>query len=587
MRWLGNMLLTRAFKNDHKALIIRPEKGERVDTLLELQDQQGVAKFAVDSNGSVRTDFNAEVERAPARRLRIETYRNVDVNGESIDLCHVSNGVLGFEFQYGYASPWANCHNYVTIYGIRVMGCGADYLYSDGVQAGGPFAGSIYGSGFWTAMTGLKFFNSAGTEIDPDGLDPTDTSFSVEFTRWIGASVGATTNGPQFTLTANKTPMIYLADKDAAEIYRNDKNTYGEALVLASAGVNRGLIGKVIDVGEVRSHDVAQNEKYRIYFWVQTVTGTGGTLTVRIHPAARLNTVGGYHFANYASLNFTAGGGGAWAAGAWNYVEVSAEHFRPGTNMVVFDGGGMTTQNNLTIGVDTTVVTSMRNKAYQLYNAAGAYWKMITHKYTFYRDMDKIDMAPSIHGSDAQNGYAGVGKCCPTYNFGMLHNFYRWPTHENFGERLRQTGYKWYSPNRVTYNGVDIIPGTTIPWTDTGGGWLAGGNTVLRMEPPAYDPYDAAGIKFWRSDDLRKSGVITVTKGASTEDLSVVLEKFVDRPYWWGVGDVPADAAQFNDIVLYLGRVSGGVYARKNDYLNTDVLPVVTLDLSSMVRYFK
>jgi len=53
MRWLGNTLLTRAYRKDHKALIIRPEKGEQVDTLFELQDQAGQAKFAVRSDGSL------------------------------------------------------------------------------------------------------------------------------------------------------------------------------------------------------------------------------------------------------------------------------------------------------------------------------------------------------------------------------------------------------------------------------------------------------------------------------------------------------------------------------------------------------
>jgi hypothetical protein len=51
MRWFGNILLTRAYKNDHKALIVRPEKGERVDTLVEFQDAQGAQEAVLSPDG--------------------------------------------------------------------------------------------------------------------------------------------------------------------------------------------------------------------------------------------------------------------------------------------------------------------------------------------------------------------------------------------------------------------------------------------------------------------------------------------------------------------------------------------------------
>jgi hypothetical protein len=539
---------------------------------------------------------------ANQRRLRVERCYYKDAFGETHELSHITNGIIGLLLETGHGSNWAAMTNQATIHGVPVMGCGSDYAFSDGTRSDGPFYNTIHGPDCWTMLSQLDFQNSADAYIDPEGLSPDDTKVKITITRMVGAGSSTTAKTPVMTLTENKTAAVYLTDAitAGATIYRNDTQidgniTEGIDLRTASTGNGtRGMVGKIIEYDPVEHGYPAAY--VRIWFYISAITDDKAmTLWMNYFPCYRATSYstvykgwaakGGTTSHTKQGLN---SGGAAWAVG-WNYVDVLATFLRPGTNLIQFDGAEMTQAKKMSIGVDTAVVSSARNKAYLLSILNSNCILGISHTYTLYRDSDKIEMQPGVAtGNPINNGAPMQGRA--NYNFSMIApGNYPYVPRESypFGEHpFRRYGYKHVTPNRLDWfdsSGVPITiaPGSaTTPWGNNKDLWkTAGQTTYLSLGVNAYSPYAVGGAYFYPSSAASKGFRVTFeSNGYAATKPQLTISKFSDAPFWYSSADppVPNDETVFNDVVFYLSAAQ----------LYTDTLPKAILDLSGLVPHF-
>ncbi|MDH7480390.1 MAG: hypothetical protein QHH26_00275 [Armatimonadota bacterium] len=509
------------------------------------------------------------------RRLRVERYFTVDAIGETVEWTHITNGVIGFLFETGYGSTWANSHNQVTIRRIPVIALGLDYAHPDNSQANSPFTPyhGRYGSRCWSCLTELGFRNGNGIEIDPDSLSPLDDKLVLYFSRWVGCGgADGTQNDAQFVCSENKTAAIYLADSEGHPIFRNDSGVnenISEACDLRPLG-QRGLVGKVIQYDGPKEQNAIRGDSLRLYFYIKGPVTGSPVLSVWVFPSCRYNKYPGYHFARYRRsdrLVYThqgprLGDGPSFQGDAWNYIDLDSIVLTPGTNLIVLDGSLMSNSSKFSIGVDTSVRTTQRNKAYLLYQSCANYWRVIRTKYTFYRDYDKIDMEPSVPPDYAVCGNGPAALASFEYNFGMIKNFFREMPFEyspcGSNNEFPRLSYKHYAPNRVNYLGTEWIP-TVLPY-----------NFPLLV----WDENDQAHIDFYRQEDPTKAFKITLQRNGSTKPIQLMVGRFGDPPYWYRDNDMPQ--YDFNDWIFHVcGSVRAG-----------EPMPIITLDVSSLIGSF-
>ncbi|MDI6827109.1 MAG: hypothetical protein QME62_01345, partial [Armatimonadota bacterium] len=505
------------------------------------------------------------------RSLRVERYVTLDAIGETVEWTHVTNGVIGFLFETGYGSTWANSHNQVTIHRTPVIALGLDYANPDNSHANSPFTPfhGRYGSRCWSCLTELGFQNGDGVEIDPDSLSPLDEKLVLYFSRWVGCGgLDGNQNNPQFNCFEDKTAAIYLADSEGKPIFRNDSGSDAnitEACDLRPSNFQRALVGKVIQYDGPKEQNAIQGDILRLYFYIKGPVSGSPSLTVWVFPSCRFNNYPGYHFVRYrrsSPMVYThqgprLGTGPGFEGDAWNYIDLDSIVLCPGTNLIVLDGKDMSATNKFSIGVDTSVKTTQRNKAYLLYQNCANYWRVIRTKYTFYRDYDKIDMEPSVPANPIVSGLTPAALASFEYNFGMGKTLFREMPYEYTpcgpGADFLRLSYKHYCPNRLNYLGTEWVP-SVLPFNFP---WLV------------WDANGKAQVDFYRQSDPSKAFKVTIDKNGTSKSLQLMIGKFDDVPYWYRASEAPD--CEFNDWIFHVdGAVQPGA-----------PMPIVTLDVSS------
>jgi len=550
------------------------------------------------------------------RRWEVRRLSYTDIWNDTVDIIYLNNGYWGYALDVSPIACWPSRYGSVIVKGAPTLGLGHDYLYDDVHQCqhyifpeseankwGTAYAAFTGRIGFVTNPEQMQG-QDTWSYISPEAIDPDLPYFGFWVDRVCTSRPASGTVKPIVDMAFNKTPMVYLAaDESGTPIWRNDNNpqTPGETFVLSGipGSGNKTFIVKPVYVPwTARSLSATIGNVY-LAIYVSAVARSGTKLRVR--------PLGPYVAGNVYTDMFPpeATYAGTVTSTGWLYVRVDHERLREGWNYFLIDinASGNQAGDSVTIGIDTTVTTSLQNRAWFWYNTGARDLGVLRTVYTFYRDIDKIRWhARNVSFIGYWNGPFGL-----TYNTQIVggpfsyrpfqlydrpfgHEFGTVPCHldhaPTHAEFYTIGGFPSY--RRVKQN-VMINTGTSGQWNAFLYQYKEPIGLELGMWHTMAESSDIKEADMWYGIRLygRVDGGISRPgwdftikpirlTGNDIEPSEFYISHIHDRPWGRSFTQYEADEHRGNDFVLYFNQVTGG----------STKIPACEVDISRMVRFY-